>query len=55
MLREQGDMTKDRPDQTARRIRVFERNMVGNGVEIARRGLRPDYFSHRAMRFSAWA
>lgn len=55
MLGKHGDVTKDGANQPARCLRVVERDMVGNGVEIVERGLGPAYFSHRAMRFAAWA
>ncbi len=50
-----GNMPKDSLDQPARRLRIIECDVVGNGIEIVERGLRPDYFSHRAMRFFACA
>lgn len=35
---------------------IFDRNVIGNGIQIAERRLSPDYFSHRSIRVlaSAW-
>lgn len=41
--------------QLFRGFRVFQRDIVGYGIQIAERGLCPDYLSHRAMRCLAWA
>src|SRR5690606_33236441 len=46
---------EDALDEIRRCNRVFQGDVVGDRVEIAERGLRPDYFSHRARRFLAWA
>ncbi len=43
-------------DEGPRCSRVFQRDMVGDGVEVLKGGLGPDYFSHRPRRrfASAW-
>lgn len=43
------------PYQLLRGFRVFQRDIVSDGIQIAEGGLRPDYLSHRAMRCLAWA
>lgn len=42
-------------DPRWRRIGFVECNVIGNGIQIGERRLRPDYFSHRAMRDPASA
>lgn len=40
-------------DKLCCRDRAFQRDVVGNGIQVAQCRLRPDYFSHRARRFPA--
>lgn len=49
------DMLKDFSNQIARRMRIIQGDVIGNGVEVAESWLGPDYLSHRDMRFLASA
>lgn len=49
------DMVEDAFDQLGGRNRIFQGDVIGNGIQIRQRRLRPDYFSHLARRFLAWA
>jgi hypothetical protein len=42
-------------DQVVRGDRIVDGDKIRDGIEFRERRLRPDYFSHRAMRFLAWA
>lgn len=44
-----SDVFEDVVDKTPGGIGMFQRDIVGDGVEILERGYRPDYFSHRDM------
>ncbi len=44
------DMMKDTLDQSARRVRILQRNAVCDGIEVAEGRFGTDYFSHRPMR-----
>lgn len=55
MSNELFDVPEDALNQFACCVRVVKSNIIGDRVEIVKRGLRPDYFSHRAMRFLALA
>ena len=43
------------PNEPPCRFRIVQRDVIGDGVQIAERRFGPDYFSHRAMRFLASA
>ena len=55
MTRKLFDVAKHPPNQLFRRFRIVQRDVVGDGIQIGKRRLGPDYFSHRAKRFLAWA
>jgi len=43
-------MLKNSFDEFRRRDRIIKRDVVGDGFKVAKGGLCPDYFSHRARR-----
>jgi hypothetical protein len=49
------DVAEHALDQRRGGFRVVQSDVVGDGVEVTQRRLRPDYFSHRAMRAFAFA
>lgn len=55
MVGELADGFEDAPHEFCGCGRIFQGDVVGDGVEVGQRGVRPDYFSHRASRFLAWA
>jgi len=54
MIGELFHMLKNPLHHPLRRLRIIQRNVVSNGIQIVKRRLGPDYFSHRAMRCVAW-
>ena len=48
-------MTKDAPNELGSSNRIFQCDVVGNGIQITQCRFRPDYFSHLERRFLAWA
>ena len=55
LLRKLLDVLKNSLHETPRRLRVVERDVIGNGLEVMESWLRPNQLSHRAMRFLASA
>lgn len=49
------DVTKDALDERGCSDGAFECDVVRDGIQITQGWLRPNYFSHRARRFLAWA
>ena len=50
VLRELPYMPKHSPNEFRRRDGIIKRDVVGDGLKVAKGGLCPDYFSHRARR-----
>jgi hypothetical protein len=55
MGRQLVDMPEHPPHEFARGLWVLQSDVVGDGIEIGERGLRPDHFSHRDIRLFASA
>ena len=47
------DMLEDTSDEQCSGIRILQRDVVADGIEVAKRWLGPDYLSHRAIRVLA--
>ena len=48
------DPMKNSPRQPGGSLRLVQGNIIGNGIEILERWLRPNYLSHRDILFLAW-
>lgn len=55
MVGELSDMGHHAPHEGSGCRWVIERDIICNRVQISERRLGPNYFSHRARRFLAWA